>query len=192
MPGNRTGKRRENELRIIAGRWRGRRLRFPDAEGLRPTGDRIRETLFNWLQPWIVGARCLDLFAGSGALGLEALSRGAAAVTFVERARPVADAICANLLALGAQGARVLEMDAARFLAGKDEPYDVVFLDPPFGSDIIGSCCERLEDGGWLAEDARIYFEQDRTRTLPPLPRNWELYRSGRAGQVDFHLARRN
>lgn len=183
--------RRGNQLRIIGGSWRGRRVSFPDAEGLRPTGDRVRETVFNWLQPYVPGARCLDLFAGSGAMGLEALSRGAAAVTFVERSRAVADAIRQSLAMLGDRAGRVLNMDADRYLAGAAEPYDVVFLDPPFASDIIGSCCARLEAGGWLAENALIYLEQDRSRPLPALPAGWSLHRSGQAGQVAFHLARR-
>jgi len=184
-------KRAGNELRIIAGQWRGRRVAFPDSEGLRPTGDRIRETLFNWLQAYLPGARCLDLFAGSGALGLEALSRGAAEVVFVERARPVVQSLEANLSKLQAQGGRVIQLDAMRYLDGAPRPFDVVFLDPPFGSDIIGACCSRLEDGGWLSADAFVYLEHDAAKPLPPLPPNWSLHRSGRAGQVAYHLARR-
>lgn len=184
-------KRGSNQLRIIAGEWRGRRLSFPDSDGLRPTGDRVRETLFNWLQPYIPGARCLDLFAGSGALGLEALSRGAEEAVFVERARPAVQALEANLQKLQAKGAHVLQGDALRYLAGPARRFDVVFLDPPFGSDIIGDCCSRLEEGGWLSDGALIYLEHDAARPLPPLPAGWSLHRSGRAGQVAFHLARR-
>jgi 16S rRNA (guanine966-N2)-methyltransferase len=184
-------KRRGNELRIIGGQWRGRRFAFPDSEGLRPTGDRVREALFNWLQVYLPGARCLDLFAGSGALGLEALSRGAAGVTFIERSRAVAKIIEDHLRALGTAAGRVLNMDAARYLEGRPEPFDIVFLDPPFGSDIIGNCCARLETGGWLAPGAFIYLEHDRGKPLPALPTNWELFRSNTAGQVSFHLARR-
>lgn len=184
-------KRRGNELRIIGGQWRGRRFAFADSEGLRPTGDRVRETLFNWLQAYLPGARCLDLFAGSGALGLEALSRGAAGVTFIERSRAVAGIIQGHLRTLNASAGRVLTMDAARYLEGRPEPFDIVFLDPPFGSDIIGSCCAHLESGGWLAPGAFVYLEHDRNKPLPALPIAWELFRSSSAGQVSFHLARR-
>lgn len=184
-------KHRSNRLRIIAGRWRGRPLAFSDAEGLRPTGDRIRETLFNWLQAYVPGARCLDLFAGSGALGLEALSRGAETAVFVERARPAAEAIRANLAKFSATGGRVLQADALRFLQGPAERFDIVFIDPPFGSDIIGSCCELLEQRGWLAPGALIYIEQDRSRSAPQLPDNWTLHRQAHAGQVAYYLARR-
>lgn len=180
-----------NELRIIGGRWRGRRFRFPDAAGLRPTGDRVRETLFNWLQLRIPGSRCLDLFAGSGALGLEALSRGAAAVSFVERSRPVLSTLEQTLAQLECRDAATFNMDALRYLDGPVQPFDVVFLDPPFGSDIIGNCCRRLETAGWLAPEAWIYLEHDRARALPPLPDNWSAHRDGRAGQVAFHLVRR-
>ena len=133
-PGNR------NKIRIIGGSWRGRRVSFPDTPGLRPTPDRVRETLFNWLQPSIVESRCLDLFAGSGALGLEALSRGAREVVFVEKDPLTARALQAELTRLGGHPrARVMELGAARFLRVPGEPFDVVFLDPPFG---IGALAE--------------------------------------------------
>src|SRR5450432_2048001 len=123
-----------NSVRIIGGEWRGRRINFPDIPGLRPTPDRVRETLFNWLQQAVAGARCLDLFAGSGALGLEALSRGAKALAFVEQAVPAARALREQLMRLGATSrAQVFEMGAARFLRSAGEPFDIVFLDPPFG-----------------------------------------------------------
>src|SRR4051812_13761804 len=119
-------------LRIIGGTWRGRRLRFPPQEEIRPTPDRVRETLFNWLGTHVVGARCLDLFAGSGALGLEALSRGAAHVTFVERDAVAARELRARLTEWGAVGAQVEQMEAMRFLGGTPQPFEIVFLDPPF------------------------------------------------------------
>src|SRR5512134_933490 len=121
-----------NQLRIIGGRWRSRRLRFPPLPGLRPTPDRVRETLFNWLTPVIAGARCLDLFAGSGALGIEALSRGAAAVTFVERHPQAVRGLRANLAQLRAEGARVEQADALLWLRQAPQPFTVVFLNPPF------------------------------------------------------------
>ncbi|HET6655753.1 MAG TPA: 16S rRNA (guanine(966)-N(2))-methyltransferase RsmD [Gammaproteobacteria bacterium] len=176
-----------NEFRIISGEWRSRRLSFPSREGLRPTPDRVRETLFNWLAPRIAGARCLDLFAGSGALGLEALSRGAARAVFVERDRDVAQAICANLDRLGARGGEVIDTGAQSYLAGKPESFDVVFLDPPFGSGLLGDASGALQD--WLRPEARIYIEYPVGEGAPPLPPAWQVLRKSRAGQVGFTLA---
>lgn len=176
-----------NEFRIIAGTWRRRRCRFPAGGGIRPTPDRVRETLFNWLEPRIAGARCLDLFAGSGALGLEALSRGAGHAVFVERDREAAAAIKDNLATLGGD-AEVVAGDAAVYLAGAPELYDVVFLDPPFASGALTAACERLA-AGWLAADARVYLEYPRTAGEPGLPAGWTLLKSSRAGQVGFALA---
>jgi 16S rRNA (guanine966-N2)-methyltransferase len=143
--------RGRNELRIIGGRWRGRKLRFPAAEGLRPTPDRVRETLFNWLAPVIHGARCLDLFAGSGALGLEALSRGASQVVFVERAAEVSRHLRETVAALAPEGGRVVQGRRGRRSSRARAPFDVVFLDPPFGEDVLPALLERLVAGGWLA-----------------------------------------
>jgi 16S rRNA (guanine966-N2)-methyltransferase len=180
--------RGRNELRIIGGRWRGRKLRFPSAEGLRPTPDRVRETLFNWLAPSIRGARCLDLFAGSGALGLEALSRGAAEVVFVERAPLVARHLREALGLLAADGGRVVQADAAAFLAGPAQPFDVVFLDPPFGADLVPAMLARLVAAGWLAPGARVYVEQPAARGAPAWPAPLVAHRSGQAGEVGYHL----
>jgi len=178
-----------NQLRIIGGRWRGRRLRFPDIEGLRPTPDRVRETLFNWLAPAIEGARCLDLFAGSGALGIEALSRGAAEVVWVERQPLAVRQLRQNLAQLGAAEAQVIPADALVWLGGPSRPFDVVFLDPPFGSDLLAPVCTALEQGGWLADGARIYLETARDAPMLKLPENWQLVREKIAGQVSYRLA---
>lgn len=178
------------EVRIVGGQWRGRRLPVPAAEGLRPTADRVRETLFNWLAPLLEGARCLDLFAGTGALGLEALSRGAAAAVFVERSPAAALAIEDSLARLGGRGGRVVAGDALRFLAGAPEPFDVVFLDPPFGDFALGDLCKLLEQG-WLGENARVYLEMPASEPVPPLPPRWELLREKTAGQVRYALAAR-
>jgi 16S rRNA (guanine966-N2)-methyltransferase len=179
-------------LRIIGGTWRGRRLRFPATAELRPTPDRVRETLFNWLGGRVVGARCLDLFAGSGALGLEALSRGAARVLFVEH-QPVAARGLADLIAeWGArEAAEVRRDDALRFLAGRSEPFDVVFLDPPFDSDLAGGAAERLEAGGWLTERALIYVESPARAGVPPTPPGWSMLKAKTAGEVGYHLLER-
>jgi 16S rRNA (guanine966-N2)-methyltransferase len=180
-----------NSVRIIGGAWRGRRIRFPSASELRPTPDRVRETLFNWLQGVIGDARCLDLFAGSGALGLEALSRGAREVAFVERDARVAAALKQSIAALGAEGSRIVTADAFRYLAGAARPYDVVFLDPPFAQGRLAELCTLLEHGGWLAPRAYIYLEAAARDGIPPLPAGWERARETRAGEVLGVLARR-
>ena len=180
-------------LRIIGGAWRGRRLRFPPSPDIRPTPDRVRETLFNWLSPGVPGARCLDLFAGSGALGLEALSRGAAHVTFVERDAPAARAIEACLRQWDPDHHhdwRLVETDARTFLCGPARPFDLVFLDPPFASGLLQEDCERLEQGGWLAADARVYLECP-AGTAPAVPAGWMSAKAREAGQVGYHLYQR-
>ena len=177
------------QLRIIGGRWRGRRLAFPEAGGVRPTPDRVRETLFNWLQTVVPGARCLDLYAGSGALGLEALSRGAGGVVFVERDRKLAAQLRSNLEALDAAGAEVVQRDAESYLNGPPRRFDLVFLDPPFRRGLLGPLCQRLARGGWLAPNARVYLECEAEADPPSLPPGWELLRSKKAGQVGYHLA---
>lgn len=173
---------------------RGRKLSFVDAEGLRPTPDRVRETLFNWLQPVIAGARCLDLFAGSGALGLEALSRGAAEVTFVERDAKAAAKLEENIQLLSASqplpATQCLNMTAQQFLQGPATPYDVIFLDPPYKLDIMESLSHQLDNDGWLAPDARIYLEQDASRMPPVLPVAWQLLKDSQAGQANAWLLR--
>ncbi len=186
-----SGAGRRHQVRIVAGKWRGRRLEFPDVSGLRPTPDRVRETLFNWLQPWLPGAECLDLFAGSGVLGFEAVSRGAAHATLVEvDARAVA-ALRANAGRLHAAEVEVVQADALAFLGGPAYPCDIVFLDPPYADDHLGAAAALLEAGSWLKPNALIYLEARSDRPEPPLPANWELIRSKTAGQVGYHLARR-
>lgn len=177
-------------MRIIGGTWRGRRIRFPALAALRPTPDRVRETLFNWLQGVIGDARGLDLFAGSGALGLEALSRGARTVQFVERDATAAAALRATLTTLGGHG-EVWVGDAFRFLAQPATAFDVVFLDPPFAAGWLGELCTLLERGGWLAARAYVYLEAPARDGPPPLPSTWEVTRETRAGEVRGLLARR-
>jgi 16S rRNA (guanine966-N2)-methyltransferase len=190
------------ELRIIAGQWRGRRWRFPEGE-IRPTGDRVRETLFNWLQQRIVGRQCLDLYAGSGALGLEALSRGAAHCVFVDREPRVLRALRERLAEWRADpaAAELVEAAAQRYLARvpgssvpgstAPGPFGLVFLDPPFAAGELQAAVARLEQGGWLAPGALIYLEQSREHALPELPPTWKLLRSGSAGAVGYHLCER-
>ncbi len=185
----RTG--RPGQLRIIAGQWRGRRLSVPELPGLRPTSDRVRETVFNWLMPVLEGAHCLDLFAGTGALGLEALSRGARRVVFVERQAQAAARLREHFTTLGITpaGAAVVEQtEALAYLARPPEPFDIVFLDPPFRQGLLRPCCERLAQG-WLRPGARVYLESEREVGEPVLPAGFELLRSKSAGEVGYHLA---
>jgi len=175
-------------LRIIGGAWRGRRLRFPPQPQIRPTPDRVRETLFNWLAGRVPGAQCLDLFAGSGALGLEALSRGARGVTFVEKDQAAVRELRARLSEWGATGAHVEQADALHFLSGAPRPFDIVFLDPPFASELLMAASKRLEEGGWLTPEALIYVESDAHGPAPPVPASWQLTKGKRAGAVGYHL----
>ncbi len=180
-----------NQLRIIGGQWRSRRLEFPNLPGLRPTPDRVRETLFNWLAPALPGARCLDLFAGSGALGIEALSRGAAEVVFVERHPLAVRALRENLARLNARDTRVEQADALDWLRQPGRPFEIVLLDPPFGAGLLEPACTALEQGGWLAPTAWIYLEAEVELPQLPLPVNWMPYRRQTAGAVTYRLARR-
>jgi len=184
--------RGRNEVRIIGGAWRGRKVRFPPVPGLRPSPDRVRETLFNWLAPVIRGVRCLDLFAGSGVLGFEALSRGAAAAVLVDRDRALADHLRATAAQLGAEGATVVQAEAERWLAVPAGPFGVVFLDPPFHSGMLPGLLRGLDRPGWLAPGAFVYIECAADEGLPALPEGWALHRQGRAGDVGYYLAIKN
>ncbi|BCX82385.1 16S rRNA (guanine966-N2)-methyltransferase [Methylomarinovum caldicuralii] len=181
---------KSSEVRLIAGRWRGRRLRFPAVSGLRPTPGIVRETLFNWLREAVSGARCLDLYAGSGALGLEAASRGAGEVVQVESHPGVVRHLQATARQLNAE-IRVVRADVPRFLRRPpDRPFDIVFLDPPFGRGQVAPVCQALEQGGWLTATAWIYVEAEAVLT-PAVPSDWTLWRHKRVGEVGCHLYRR-
>ena len=185
------GRGYRNQFRIIGGQWRRRRLKFPELPGIRPSPDRVRETLFNWLMHEIPGKRCLDMFAGSGALGLEALSRGAASVVFVDRERRVIEALRAHLVALGALHAETVQADALDFLRGPAQAFDLVFLDPPFDSPLLAESLAALDRGGWCAAQALLYMEYPHSTTVT-LPPGWRAVRASRAGRVGFSLARRD
>ena len=177
------------KVRIISGQWRRRLLRVPAIDGLRPTPDRVRETLFNWLAGSIEGARCLDLYAGSGALGFEAASRGAAEVVLVEKDERAVACMREQASLLGADQIDIVHADVRHWLEGKSSPFDIVFLDPPFGGDELGPRCAQLERDSWLAPGALVYLETRATRASLELPDGWQLMRRQKAGQVRYHLA---
>ncbi|NCH57027.1 16S rRNA (guanine(966)-N(2))-methyltransferase [Cronobacter muytjensii] len=176
------------QIRIIGGQWRGRKLPVPDSPGLRPTTDRVRETLFNWLAPYLVGARCLDCFAGSGALGLEALSRYAASATLLEMERGVAQQLQKNLATLKSSAGKVVNANTLNVLNQNGEPHDIVFVDPPFRKGLLEETLTLLETRGWLAPQALIYVESEVENGLPPVPASWQLHREKVAGQVAYRL----
>ncbi|WP_279049309.1 16S rRNA (guanine(966)-N(2))-methyltransferase [Cedecea davisae] len=176
------------QIRIIGGQWRGRKLPVPDSPGLRPTTDRVRETLFNWLAPSMVDSHCLDCFAGSGALGLEALSRYAAGATLIEMDRAVSQQLQKNLATLKANNGKVLNANTLNVLAQPGMPHNVVFVDPPFRKGLLDETLALLEKNGWLADEALIYVESEVENGLPAVPKNWALHREKVAGQVAYRL----
>lgn len=194
-----------NQLRIIGGRWRGRKLSFPNIEQLRPTPDRVRETLFNWLQGSIAGAHCLDLFAGSGALGLEALSRGAASCHFVEQNPMAASTLRQNLALLthishhpsadseqcrpAAENTHVIQANVAEYLDHPTLAYQLIFVDPPYGQGLLANTLSLLDQKQWLSPHTLIYLEAESSLKTIDLPANWRLHRSKFAGDVGYHLA---
>lgn len=179
----------QGQLRIIAGEWRSRRLSFPDAPGLRPTPDRVRETLFNWLAAHIEGAKVLDAFTGSGALYLEALSRGAAEAVAVDSNPAAIASLRQNLELLRCPRGQIIQSDVQRYLQGEPkQTFDLVFLDPPFHQDLLPTTCALLEERGWLADHAWIYTESETAPSSLNLPGNWRLHREKKAGQVYYAL----
>lgn len=179
--------------RIIGGKWRGRIIKFDPADGLRPTTDRIRETVFNWLQPYIFQCRCLDVFAGSGALGFEALSRGAKHAVFIEQNKKTVKRLEDNIRTLAIENVSVYHQDALGWLQttevvkSEGDKFDLVFLDPPYNSDLLAKSCKLLDTSGCLAEDAIIYVEYNRN-TVIEFPENWVALKEKRAGQVAYRL----
>jgi 16S rRNA (guanine966-N2)-methyltransferase len=183
------GNEAAGSLRIIAGKWRSRKLAFPAQQSLRPTPDRVRETLFNWLQADISGSRCLDLFAGSGALGFEAASRGAAEVVLVEQNSVAASALAQNTELLAADNIEIIVADALTWLT--QDPgceFNLVFLDPPYEAGLLAECSQLLESGHGLAENAKIYIEHAAGDDELAVPDNWVCLKDRRAGQVVYKL----
>jgi 16S rRNA (guanine966-N2)-methyltransferase len=182
-------KKYPNQIQIIGGMWRGRKIPVPDVPGLRPTPARIRETLFNWLAPFIVDARCLDLFAGSGALGIEALSRGARSATFIDQSPLAAVNIQNYLTRLSVKEISVMQTSipcATLALA----PFDIVFLDPPFQQGLLPPTCLWLAKSGLLKPQALIYIETEVSNTPLSLPASWHILRSRHTATISYHLAR--
>ena len=176
-------------VRIIAGKWRSRVLTFPSVDGLRPTGDRIRETLFNWLAPNIVGANCLDLFSGSGALCFEALSRGAADCLALEKSPKALAALAENKTLFDAAELTLHRADTVAYLRNSpDKPFDIVFVDPPFDLNLLTETCTLLEKYQWLAVDSLIYCELSARHNNFAPPPNWRIVRSKAAGGVNYLL----
>lgn len=180
------------EVRIIAGLWRGRKLPVLNAEGLRPTTDRVKETLFNWLMMDIAGSRCLDCFAGSGSLGIEALSRQAEAVVFLEKFTNAANQLKKNLQALKTENAKVFNTDSLQFLSQKnsEEPFDIVFIDPPFHQGLVPQVLVRLAENNWLSPNTLLYIETEKSHPPLDLPENWQIIKEKTAGQVISRLIR--
>jgi 16S rRNA (guanine966-N2)-methyltransferase len=179
----------QGQLRIIGGEWRSRRVTFPDAPGLRPTPDRVRETLFNWLAPYVAGARVLDPFAGSGALYLEALSRGASMGLALDNNAAAIASLRDNLALLKCPVGQLMQGDAVRYLENQPpQPFDLVFLDPPFHQNLLEPVCTLLDSKGWLADQAWVYTESETPPSSLALPESWHLHREKQAGQVYYAL----
>ncbi|MEH6530498.1 MAG: 16S rRNA (guanine(966)-N(2))-methyltransferase RsmD [Photobacterium frigidiphilum] len=187
MPNN----RRDGFVRIISGQWRGRKLPVHDVEGLRPTTDRVKETVFNWLAQDIYQAKCLDLFTGSGGLSFEALSRGAESITMLELDKKAANQLQQNLTTIGATNANVLNTDSLKYLAQTGTPHDLVFIDPPFRKDLIQNVIDLLEANNWLTPHAMIYIEAEKELGEIVTPSHWRLHREKIAGQVCYRLFER-
>lgn len=182
-------KRQPGELRIIGGALRGRKWRVPDVQGLRPTPDRVRETLFNWLAPHVSGARVLDVFAGSGALGFEAASRGAAAVVLVEQDRSALGVLRETAARFGLSQARIEAGDALALLRAQPaHAFSLVFLDPPFASGLLLPALRLIASRELIAPGGFCYIEQPAASPPPELPPHWSLHRAGKAGDVGYHL----
>lgn len=184
---NSAKKSKAGQFRIIGGQWKGRKMRFVEVEGLRPSLDRVRETLFNWLQWDIRGADCLDLFAGSGALGIEALSRGAGSVQFVELNKKAAHQLRENLNSLNIKNSDLQTGDALEFVKNQQQPFDIIFLDPPFHKGIAQQVIDLIENSQILKSETLIYIEVEQGLELA-IPDNWQLLKDKKAGQLWYKL----
>ncbi len=177
----------KGQIRIIAGQYRGRKLPVLMADGLRPTTDRVKETVFNWLMPYVQDAKCLDCFAGSGGLGFEALSRGAKSVTFIELNKAAAQQLTANKTLLKADNIDILSTNALEFLQKSQQQFSLVFIDPPFRKGLAQKTAEALSQQG-LTENALIYVEMESDNNQQVMPSHWQLLKEKVAGQVVYRL----
>ncbi len=176
-------------IRLISGKWRGKKLAVLNIEGLRPTTNRTKETLFNWLMYDIHNARCLDCFSGSGSLAFEALSRSAQSVTLLERDKQVCQQLKLNLQSLKVENALVIETDSISYLQQRStQPFNIVFIDPPFNKSLLQPCCDALENNAYLAKNALIYVEMEKKIDLFTPPSSWELIKEKSTGQVIYQL----
>lgn len=182
---------KKQQIRIIAGIYKGHRLPVLDIDGLRPTKDAIRETLFSWLMPHLKQAKCLDLFAGTGVLGFEAISRGADEVTLIEKHTAAAEQLLRNRDALEIANISVHNVAAEQYICNHkiEKAFDIVFLDPPFNLDDIDQLIVKLINVSFVSSDSLIYIEQDKSKGLPTLPRNWVYHRKKKMGQVVYGIA---
>lgn len=178
-------KNTQGKIRIIGGQWRGRKILVADEQGLRPTGDRIRETVFNWLQPVIAGADCLDPFAGTGSLSYEALSRGADSSTLLEQNSSLVSVLNKNKKTLGAETATIENTDALAWLRQCHQRFDLIFLDPPFGQNLVEPACQLIRDNNCLKTDGLVYIESERKQDDP---QGFEMYKQKTTGQVQYGL----
>lgn len=181
-------KKAGSRLRIIGGKWRSRMLPIADAEGLRPTTDRVRETLFNWLQPSIYGAKVLDVFAGSGALGFESLSREAESAVLIEKNKQAARNLNDNAKTLGASNAQVVQTDALTWLQTCDQTFSLIFLDPPFNKGLLPNCIELIDENNLIENNGWVYIESESELSDLPIPKHWNLHREKKAGMVMLRL----
>jgi 16S rRNA (guanine966-N2)-methyltransferase len=178
-------------IRIIGGIWRGRKITVPTLPGLRPTPDRVRETLFNWLASYLPNATCLDLFSGSGALSIEALSRGAVQVTSLENSFEAVQALKKTSALLNISTLNIIHVDALAWLnRTADTTFDIVFIDPPFHQQLINPCCKLLEENRWVGANALIYVEYERSTAID-VPHTWQIHRQQYAGEVAYALYKR-
>jgi 16S rRNA (guanine966-N2)-methyltransferase len=176
-------------IRIISGQWRGKKLPVQDKEGLRPTTDRTKETLFNWLMHDIRDANCLDCFSGSGSLAFEALSRYAQSVTLLEKDKQVAKQLADNLKTLNVSNASLIETDAIHYLQQTaKQKFDIVFIDPPFFNGLVQPCCDALENNDYLADNALLYIEKETQLDSFEAPKNWQLLKENSTAQVSYQL----
>ena len=173
-------------LRIIGGKWRSRKVSFTKQDELRPTGERVRETLFNWLMEHINGAKCLDLFSGTGILGIEALSRGASRLTFIEQHAEIAAQLHNNLSFLETDQFDLIIADAISYLKATNHVFDIIFLDPPFGKHHLRQASNIIAQR--RLSTSFVYIESDRVLAFDSLPDNWQIYRQKKAGRVNYGL----